>query len=325
MIHTRIATKSPATRRAAAAILLVLVTSCSATAAESDDTADQTRPSTADAATSSSDTGAKTNDLTLPIDALLVRSANDAKLIQSAWEVVVRRCMSSRGLTYSPYPPGRPMTPLDQAIRYGLLTVENAQQYGYRNPHAVEDAAAESAILELEADREAEGPVYLNALCGTETAAADGTFTTDGGCLDEADAEIWGDAGGLSGLAGYQRTIDLQTTSNDALYAGTEGRKAVEEWSACMARAGFEYSAWWQPRQEFPIAASDATPPSPTERTVATADATCRDESQLEVRLASAERTILNDLMKPDTELYDNFETEIGDVVSRASRIIEES
>lgn len=265
------------------------------------------------------------DDLTLPIDVFLVRSADDSKVIQAAWEVEIDRCMGNRGLTYAPYPDGRPTSPLDPTIRYGLISIHTAEQFGYHNPDAEMDAAAESKVLKLEADREAQGTEYLNALYGTEQSGDDGTFTTTGGCIDEADTAIWGDAGGLPGLAGYKRVIDLQTTSNDALYTEDAGREAVAEWSACMIDSGHQYSAWWEPRQEFPVAAADFNPPSKEERIIATADAQCRVQTRLEFRLASAEREILKELMKPDAELYDSFRDEIGAVVSRASDILSDS
>ncbi|MGK2887732.1 MAG: hypothetical protein ACSLE8_23655 [Rhodococcus sp. (in: high G+C Gram-positive bacteria)] len=262
------------------------------------------------------------DDLTLPIDALLVRSASDSKVIQAAWEVVIGRCMQRQGLEYDPYPPGNPTSPLDPTIRYGLISVDDAKQFGYHNPDAVADAAQETAVLKLEAEREARGVEYLNALYGTEDSAADGTFATTGGCMDEANTAIWGATGGLPSLPGYRRVIDLQTTSNDALYAEDAGRRAVADWSDCMADAGLEYSAWWEPRQQYPVAGADTGAPSPQELTTATADARCRTQTRLEFRLASGEREILNRLMKPDVELYDSLQAQIGAVVSRASDIV---
>ncbi|MGH8826651.1 MAG: hypothetical protein ACRDVZ_03415, partial [Jiangellaceae bacterium] len=113
----------------------------------------------------------------------------------------------------------------------------------------------------------------------------------DGGCGGEATAALGGfseDFGLPDGLTGE---------SYERAESDSRVKAAVDEWAACMDRAGYEYESIWEPNN-----ADWPDPAGPEEIAVATADVACKAETNLAGIWLAVETAYQNQLIEENAE-----------------------
>jgi hypothetical protein len=161
---------------------------------------------------------------------------------QSRVEAAIRDCMKSQGFEYVPVDPLAQRAAITGSSRlsdedftrqfgYGISTL-----YGRGSPQSDPNDQIRSGLGA--ADRAA----YERALYGENTgvtfaqAVDTGDFTRLGGCTKQATETVFGGAQVLTALQGKLDDLDQQIAEDQRMV------RATEQWTACMARAGFRYS-----------------------------------------------------------------------------------
>jgi hypothetical protein len=176
--------------------------------------------------------------------------------INNAFEVLVQRCMKSRGFKYYPvlmsaadedgYPglAGVPQAPIGLAAR-------EANGYGFSRPRVDKHPRRERAasrnekyakragrkyLLALEGSSKDRLPITPSMLPGRETGSVSG-----GGCAGVAKRRIYGSV--LNYVLATNGSADLTAYLLDAVTADPAFAAVVDKWAACMAGRGFNYSS----------------------------------------------------------------------------------
>jgi hypothetical protein len=173
--------------------------------------------------------------------------------INNAVEVLVQRCMKSRGFKYYPvfmsaadeggYPglAGVPQAPIGLAGR-------EANGYGFSRPmRARERPYGGQAPSRNEKYAKTAGRQYVLALQGSTKDRVSFTFpggesgsVSSGGCAGVAKGRIYGSV--LNYVLATNGSTDLTAYLLDAVTADPAFSAAVGRWSSCMAGLGFNYS-----------------------------------------------------------------------------------
>jgi len=218
----------------------------------------------------------------LPVEPLLFPGADKLIALQDAYNRLVGECMTALGYTYEPdvvLPPPELMNPIEPHRRYGDISVEQATDFGYRNPFA----EYERAVADRNRSQERVPAGYFEALTGEPSLDPDtGQMRpSEEGCAPTATRTVFGNSQGLEGLPGYEEILRVQEDSFSRA-AVDDGVKAAERgWSDCMLAEGFRFSSSAAPLEQWASAVDDDTPPTADERSVAIADASCRDSAGL--------------------------------------------
>ncbi|MGP3936841.1 hypothetical protein [Nonomuraea sp. KM88] len=247
--------------------------------------------------------------LHLPFDAYRPNSA-DLVLTDRAADVLTKRCMAARRETW------REITETDvgdvryitHRRRYGLAEDEVARRVGY---HLPQDPGV-LFVRRLRAERD-------SALRPTARVAAYGK-DGKGGCVKEA----------LDYVNRFALTEDrafvhrLGTQTFDSAWTRPAAERAVEQWSSCMAMAGFAYkgpgeagiiSRWGGP----------ASKPTPQEIATATADVTCKKATNLVPILVRVESKLQEQVLRQEKEKFAAIAARIGQMRSRLTSIVQGS
>lgn len=213
-------------------------------------------------------------DIALPIDEYWVPAA-DQNLILRAEHVAMTSCMARFGLDWDvPVQEVTAKGPSHDRL-FGVTDLNEVKLYGYHAPSngkldadgTISDRvkSANTVLLSEEQDAVASGQ--------TELTSVNGIRIPSGGCVTEARSQV-----------GTQTDLVLQLTEATIGYGAMQADKdprvlkAFDEWSGCMARAGYNYSTPWE-ANDYP---SWATPKAtPEEIAVAIADVECQRESSL--------------------------------------------
>lgn len=164
---------------------------------------------------------------------------------QARAETLIRACMKAQGFDYIPVDPVA-----QQAALVGtrnLSEEEFNQQFGYGITTLYEQRLQQANSGPNARIRAALGPTdqraYDQALYGDDPTATfavaldTGDFTRLGGCLKEATEKEFGGASMLETLTAKLDDLD------DRILADTRMVDAVNHWSTCMHRAGYDFSA----------------------------------------------------------------------------------
>ncbi|MFK3984122.1 hypothetical protein ACI2K4_27595 [Micromonospora sp. NPDC050397] len=218
-----------------------------------------------------------TQGLALPIEAYMLTGDENA-LVLRARQTLIERCMRGFGLTYSIrlVPPSRTFSLVER--RYGVADAATAAEWGYHSPDPAQGERRRAL-----ADNNAQTPTELlvltgwpggNVLPGATPPAAGrvaGRQIPAGGCQGEAVREITGDDGGYGDDAIVQAIN--QSTESDSDRRVSD---AVERWSECMKRAGYDYPGPMEAIDSF-----GGPAPSEVERKTAVTDVKCKSETNL--------------------------------------------
>jgi hypothetical protein len=194
---------------------------------------------------------------------------------QSRVETEIRDCMRAEGFDYVPVDPHAQRAAVLGSSR--LSDEEFIQQFGYGistlwgRGRAEADPNERVRISLGPADRRA----YERVLWGdnpgaTFTAAVDsGDFEALGGCTREATEAVFGGAQVITQLQGKLDTLEERVLQDQRMV------RAIENWSKCMADAGFQYeepeaidSDLFQRMEQIvgPLPGQFATGPAPGEK-----------------------------------------------------------
>ncbi|WP_411073818.1 hypothetical protein [Streptomyces sp. cmx-4-7] len=224
--------------------------------------------------------------LRFPLDAYLPTGAQ-RKALAEAQDVLVDRCMKRYGYRFPVR--GGHSSGGDNARRYGVSSAETAARYGYENPDTVERPQKppekpmgpnEKLVLNGEASVDPSKPVPMSqeeaegSDQGVITVA--GRKVPAGGCLREGFLKLY---------APTRDSVDIMVPQNFGFDAygrsrqDSRVRRAVEEWSACMAKGGYRTEDPVSPQNDLGF--GDTTLDSPKAVTAARQDVVCKEETNL--------------------------------------------
>jgi hypothetical protein len=183
--------------------------------------------------------------------------------------VLIRQCMRGFGLEYHVEPVSSagygPRSLTDR--RYGITDSELAHISGY-------GLGARDPAKQPQPAKPDVGPEGTNVLTGQGQSVVRGTKVPDGGCMAQAERDL-----DRSAPAGADANLGqkLQFQSYEASKQDSQVRTVTASWSACMAKAGYQYAD--------PIAAAgdpafEGTV-NPAQIAVAEADIRCKGETNL--------------------------------------------
>lgn len=212
--------------------------------------------------------------MTLPLDAL--ESAEDGAVIARAQTVLAQECMRGKGLELpAAFRLDRGPEPPAPYVVYGLISLENAKAYGYRDPSSF-DKPDGGPAPGPEADEKV-SPEVVEAFFGVPKAGKTG-------CEGEALKKLGGET---------PRTLsmflqELRSQAMDATFHDSRVTAVVSRWSACMKESGNDYPNPQAPAHDRTLlgrglptpAGATLPPPSPDEIAVAVADVTCKRRTQ---------------------------------------------
>ncbi|WP_052434526.1 hypothetical protein [Streptacidiphilus melanogenes] len=219
-------------------------------------------------------------DFTLPVDAYELTSQQQA-LVQNARNSLTDSCLRRFGLSGDLPTVFRATTP-PNAFRYGPVDLGQAAD-GYhwmkdqgrrQNPH-------------LDADQSF-SPVELDVLSGKGPREVHGLPVPQGGCAGEADRALAAGGGSTSEPVLAEQIDDSYTQSQSS----PQVQRVFREWSACMARHGYDYATPTGPSEDphlLPAPSSPDPGPSGKEIAVARADVACKDSVDLVAVWSSVE------------------------------------
>jgi hypothetical protein len=168
-----------------------------------------------------------------------MHTEESARLVGQAVNILVRRCLLRFGVDV-PLPeraPGLPFEAVDD--RYGLWRADEARLYGYRGKPPPAEPDGENLISLIPEESR-----WL--IDGREVETYNGVPVPEGGCQDEALREIGVLAPGESGIP-EDLVGDLIRQAFDTVFADPEVQRLIGEWSACMSRAGYNFTDPFEP------------------------------------------------------------------------------
>lgn len=168
-----------------------------------------------------------------------MHTEESARLVSQAMNILVRRCLLRFGVDV-PLPeraPGLPFEAIDD--QYGLWRADEARLYGYRGKPPPAEPDGENLISLIPEESR-----WLINGGGVET--HNGVPVPEGGCQDEALRELGVLAPGESGIPG-DLVGDLIRQAFDTVFAEPEVQRLIGEWSACMSRAGYNFTDPFEP------------------------------------------------------------------------------
>lgn len=207
------------------------------------------------------------------------RMESDVRLlrVRRAEDQLIDACMRAKGIEWNPPElSGQDATP--EFRRYGVLHLDVARVYGYREP--------------VDPIRERRNRYVLKELTPAQREAYSGKDST-GGCLAEAQVKLGQHVSDGTGM--LLTSLGQQSLNASAKLPEVDAVKA--EWSRCMRKRGYDY------REPFAAATDPAwdfgTPkPSARERSVAVADVGCKQKVGLAETWVREEAVVQERLIK---------------------------
>lgn len=257
------------------------------------------------------------NGEALPLEAVLVLSADARGGLDAAVGALTESYMRERGLAYVPYPLKPEWSFLSPSLRYGSLSVDDAAESGYATTYPPTFREFDRAVEAVDRQRLAINPGYNEVMYG------DGSIDNVG-CYAEAQIQIYGTPGGLFNMDEYRAVIDIQALSSSRLYSDPLAEAAVRDWSGCMQRAGYRFTTWQDARSKYPRPSDDLTPSS-DEAAQAVADANCRSEAKLESRLFELEDEIMQSLIDENAAAVTALTNAVAEASAHAETVLDRS
>ncbi|GCD39900.1 hypothetical protein OEIGOIKO_07757 [Streptomyces chrestomyceticus JCM 4735] len=257
--------------RAAAALALLLATAaCTATPEE---------PPSARPPAARPPVNRQADAVRLPLDAYGPKEA-DTQAVDDAKDVLMGRCMSSRGLPWRPLPRvGAQDLEPENLRRYGVADAETAGRYGYHAPPVPPSVVRRDSVWDAR-----------DSLPDAERIAAYGS-TGEGGCYRTVRQQLGGGTAPLD----YEVFNRLTLASLEASQRAPEVGDAMRKWSACMAQSGLRF------KDALAAGGSkrwDTDEPTDAERAAARTDVACKKATRPVTVWAQAEARIQQQLIR---------------------------
>ena len=255
------------------------------------------------------------SQVAFPLEAYEMTAEEDIVLQRAVWQLAIE-CLNRFGADITP-PPLVATNELLTSRRYGLLDLESAGAWGYHGG----DPAVDRANVE------ADGPAAAERLGGLTGGllfgeGVDGVSLPPGaprdGCLNEA-RRILAEGGEM-----YDPNF-LFSRANEALIRAERDERveaAFTAWSACMADAGFSYAGPWDANNDSQWREDIVTD---QERLVATADVTCKLETNLIGIWNAVDAAYQERIIERDAELLAEMVEDRRQLIDRAAEIVENS
>jgi hypothetical protein len=229
------------------------------------------------------------------------RPESDERLlrVRLAENRIVDACMRAREVEWNP-PAVSKLDATPEFRRYGVLHLDVAETFGYREP--------------VDPIRERRNHYVLRELTPAQREAYSGQDST-GGCLAEAQSKLGEHVSERTGML----LTSLGQQSLNASAKLPEVKAAKTRWSECMKGRGYDYpepfAAATDPAWDF------GTPkPSAREREVAVADVRCKQEGDLARIWTRAEATVQERLIKQHFRALENLRESNEKVLATADR-----
>jgi hypothetical protein len=182
------------------------------------------------------------NEATVELDEQVGFDGDSVFERQARAENLIRACMRKQGFDYVPLDPAAQQAEL--VGTRGLSEEEFNEQFGYGITTLYEERLRQSvtgpnqdyyATLTAEEQAAYDRALYGEDKTATFAVALDtGNFSKLGGCLKEATTEVFGGPELVADLTAALDELDEQILADQRVF------DAVEEWSACMRRAGYD-------------------------------------------------------------------------------------
>ncbi|MEM8904739.1 MAG: hypothetical protein AAGF02_13635 [Actinomycetota bacterium] len=145
-------------------------------------------------------------------------------------------CMAELGFDYRPIPFEAAVAP---SAAEGMSAAQEAAEFGFYV--SIEDPPPEFGADPNEEHvddlPETEAQAWLAGLLGEQTTDDDGALVNEGGCLRDAQAQIFGS------IADQQEVIALRRELDDRIAVDRRWQELDERWRARLADAGFVYES----------------------------------------------------------------------------------
>ncbi|MFG2170397.1 hypothetical protein ACGFMO_03255 [Streptomyces niveus] len=254
-----------------------------------------------------------------PIEKYLPKVGEDARITAASGELI-RECMAGFGFRYEPPVLGQETLDsgengANRARRYGVSSASSAAVNGFHLPK--DGAGGPPPPPEVPPMSEAENKVFIGDQDPTNGVGPGdkvaGKEIPPGGCSGEAQRRLK--------IEPRQRMAEkINNVSFARSQENAQVKKALQEWSACMERAGHTYKT--------PLDALDrltGETPSPAELSAAKADVKCKDSVNLVGVWFAVESEIQETLIARNEEVLAQDGTSFDALVRRASEEIAKS
>jgi hypothetical protein len=236
-----------------------------------------------------------------PLTAARTQIEADIQTLENAAGSLASECMAREGFRYEPSqvpierdrdPYSAPrLDPEQTAIDgYGdLLGGANAEDL------ESSDSTVDAYVKRLSKEQRA---AFEKAYRGTKTQAVEvdggGYSVPANGCLAEGREAVGGDAF-VKWTATEDALANAIALASDDVETSSEYADAQKDWSACMDKVGFHYASDGEAMEDalttFGSTGRGERPVSEAEKSMATADASCREESGLLDTVIGVQRT----------------------------------
>lgn len=258
------------------------------------------------------------SDIQLPLDAFTAETAQETQALKRAVQILVQRCMSTRGFSYAPTPAGQDDTSAGPQARmevYGITDLTQAQRLGYARAgqNTANAASGGAGGLPMLNDLLAQhGNAWVVAMFGAVPPATPGPGQP-AGCVNAGPAKLYDDAYGK-----VDRSIvgELADQASSQTQADARVLAVERAWSGCMSGRGFQFG---NPMQA--AARQWPTPPSADEIATAVADVTCKQNVNLPGVWLAVEAGYQRELIERNAAALTDFQQAHQNLVRTAMQI----
>ena len=258
--------------------------------------------------------------ITMPLNSYEQVASQQQDALQAASDLLVQRCMTSRGFSYqAAAQPGAGAAALQSVEEgYGVTSMSQAQVYGYGQPTAGPGAGpgpgAGAGPPVFVQQQQRHGSAWTSALLGEVVGARAGSSQRPG-CLESAATELYGPAGSDANpdpvpLLTLQAA---QWTQSDPRILAAE-----RDWSRCMAGRGFTFSAPADAQgRNWP------STPTPAEIATAEADVSCKLATNLTNTWLTVEAAYQRSLTEQNLGALSALQHNFGVLLRRADTLLQ--
>ncbi|MEV0177329.1 hypothetical protein AB0I00_40305 [Streptomyces sp. NPDC050803] len=240
-------------------------------------------------------------------------TADEAAAIESAQQVLTKRCLRTFGIAYEP-PKQETETSLPADRRYGLSSASEAARLGYHpdiGPLPAGPDLPEDALRVFYGNRGAEPG-------STEKVVYKGKEVPENGCFGQSVAQLEKkyDAPEAAQIA---RTIS--TRSYEDSLTDPSVKEGFRKWSACMRSSGFPYASPLEPANNKAFQGEEI---SAKEKEIARTDVRCKEKTDLLDIWFKAESALQKADIEKNSDSLEKLLTAHRKKVEAARRIVAE-
>ena len=262
-------------------------------------------------------------DTSLPMDAYMLTSDKDSKVVRQAMQISIHGCMKRYGFDYQLPADDSPSRTIHR-LPFGIEDPKQAQVWGYHYPQTAPSPPVAAPVDPNTPDPDKNSPQQLVLTGGV--AKSGGLSVPSGGCKGEAEQKVMGDylTADLSVLNGPRGS----SQTPDATPGGPAGRDprvqaALTAWADCMKGKGYQYTAPDQATRAFLKGpGSQSAQPSADEISTAVADAACKQQTRLNPIWITAETDLEKTFIEQHATELAQVKKLQEDEVKRAAAIV---